>query len=336
VKYIAEKKKTSLSNSFPNIQYGGFAKTNKHFNYIKEILTIEAENGLSYIYKISSQTFDKDILDNIKRTDLRSSEHWELANYLRKKYYYDATVELILGLPGITLEKWFSEFNIPYNEYRLKHKIGTAKKTFSNNMWAEPAEIVVEGATFSRQDYIKMMEVYALYMFFAQSGCYKDSIEYYLKINNCEFGDFLEKFYFECYTDLKQQSNNSLSVLTNHFEKFVKDETNDCVLLIAWNNTDINIVIWSYLVLEYFKNFDSIDNTVKNWFIKSGVSKKLVELESDMILSESRIGTSKRRLLKKIKYNNYKNDQGLVKDLSGNLSMVFRTSLLIASQSFIF
>jgi hypothetical protein len=41
---------------------------------------------LSYVYKISQQSFQDSILENVKRTDLRSNEHFELADYLRKTY----------------------------------------------------------------------------------------------------------------------------------------------------------------------------------------------------------------------------------------------------------
>ena len=86
VQYIADKKQSSKKQNFPNIQYGGFAKTNRHFEYLKEIFTIEAKNELSYVYKISQQSFQDSILENVKRTDLRSNEHFELADYLRKTY----------------------------------------------------------------------------------------------------------------------------------------------------------------------------------------------------------------------------------------------------------
>lgn len=209
VQYLADRKRES-TKPFPYVQYGGFAKTNRHFDYLKQIFTIEAENNMSYVYKISQQTFDLEILNDIKRTDLRSNEHWDLAQYLRKNYAYDASVELIMGLPGMTLSKWYKEFDKPFDEnvivraypwhllpeaesyspeYRQKFGLGTAQKRHNNSEWIMPSEIVVEASSYSRQDYCEMMVVYAIYMLFTQSGIYRNSIKYLLKNHNSRFSE---------------------------------------------------------------------------------------------------------------------------------------------------
>ena len=113
VEYIAQKKR-EFKRKHLYVHYGGYAKTNKHFDTLKKIFTLEAENDLSYLYKISVQSTDAETLANIKRTDLREDEHWQLADWLRDTYKYEAHVELIVGLPGMTLDKWYNEFNHPY------------------------------------------------------------------------------------------------------------------------------------------------------------------------------------------------------------------------------
>jgi putative methyltransferase len=334
IQYIADKKKIYAGKEFPNIQYGGFAKTNKHFDYLRNIFTIEAENNLSYVYKISQQSFNTQILENIKRTDLRENEHWELANYLRQTYQYEAVVELILGLPGITKDIWYTEFNKPYSEgvlvrayewhllpeaesyddaYRNKFGLQTAKKSYSNDAWSIPAEIVVASNSYTRTDYKDMMAIYAIYFFFEQSGVYRKTI----KRLGIPFGEFLKQFYNDCYPKLLLHSS-SLQHLDDHLTTFVKDEINTIQLSIAWNNnTDYTILVWSYLILEYFKNFEDLDPIVNTWLQSIGADTKLCEQDSKLIHSEKRMNTVNRSLFSKIQYNNFKDIRDLLYDLNG-------------------
>ena len=333
IQYIADKKKTYNKKDFPDIQYGGFAKTNRHFDYLKAIFTIEAENNLSYVYKISQQSFNNKILENIKRTDLRENEHWELANYLRHNYNYEAVVELILGLPGMTTDIWYNEFNKPYHEnvlirayewhllpeaesydavYRNKYRIGTAKKLTSDDPWSIPSEIVVESSSYTRNEYKDMMAVYAIYIFFEQSGVYKDTI----KQLDISYGEFLKKFYQECYPKLCLASP-SLPHFENHLHNFIKDEINTYQLIINWNNDcNFKILLWTYLILDYFKNFEILDPIVNNWFLSIGADAKKCKRDSDIIQSEKRTGTTKRIGFFKIKYNNFNHINDLLADLN--------------------
>ena len=349
IQYIADKKKTYFGEEFPNIQYGGFAKTNRHFDYLRSIFTIEAENNLSYVYKISQQSFNTQILDNIKRTDLRDNEHWELANYLRHTYHYEAVVELILGLPGMTIDIWYTEFNKPYSEgvlvrayewhllpeaesydeiYRSKFGLQTAKKLYSDDAWSIPAEIVVESKTYSRNDYKDMMAIYAIYFFFEQSGVYKKTI----KDLDIPFGEFLKKFYNECYPKLLLQSK-SLQHLDAHLTTFVKDETNTIQLSIQWNaESNYTILVWAYLILEYFKNFEDLDPIVNNWLLSVGADKKICKQDSNLIHSEKRMNTVSRSPFSKIKYNNFKNVGDLLYDLNGTYQYYYG-NILVASRT---
>jgi putative methyltransferase len=351
IQYIADKKKTYAGKEFPNIQYGGFAKTNKHFDHLRNIFTIEAENNLSYVYKISQQSFNTQILENIKRTDLRENEHWELANYLRQNYNYEAVVELILGLPGITTDIWYTEFNKPYiegvlvrayewhllpeaesydNEYRNKFGIQTAKKSYSNDAWSIPAEIVVASNSYTRNDYKDMMAIYAIYIFFEQSGVYRNTI----KKLNIPFGIFLKQFYTECYPKMLAAST-SLDHFENHLANFVKDEVNTTQININWNDDNqYTILLWTYLILDYFKNFETLNPIVTDWLLSIGADSKQCQRDSDIIQSASRTNTSKRIGFSKIRYNNFDNITGLLNDLNGTYQYYYGSILTVSRTVF--
>ena len=351
IQYIADRKRSWKADKFPNIQYGGFAKTNRHFDYLKSIFTIEAENDLSYVYKISQQSFNETILENIKRTDLRENEHWDLANYLRTNYNYEAVVELIMGLPGITTDIWYTEFNRPYQEgvlvrayewhllpeaesyddaYRTKFGIGTAKKLYRNDPWTVPSEIVVSSSSYSRNDYKDMMAIYAIYILFEQSGIYRSTI----KKLNLPFGDVLKSFYTQCYPKLLSASP-SLKPFEDHLTDFVKDEVNTTQMNILWNNdSECSILLWTYLIFDYFKNFETIDPIVKEWLISIGADAKQCQRDSDVIQSESRTNTSVRKGLSKIRYNNFTNIQELLTDLNGTYQYYYGSILTVSRSVF--
>lgn len=354
IEYIAEKKKSAALDYFPNVQYGGFAKTNKHFDFLKRIFKIEAENQLSYIYKISLQSFDTKILENVKRTDLRSHEHWELANWLRETYKYDAFVELIIGLPGSTKDSWFREFDVPYeekvlvrayewhllpeaesysDEYRKQFGLGTAKKLMNERPWSIPSEIVVESKSYSRQDYKEMMIAYTAYNLFIQGGIFKNTLDQILKERNVTFGQFLKSFTELCYPKMRE-SITSVSYYDSHLDRFIFDGVNDTQLIISWNqDSNKKIILWAYFILEYFYNFKKFNSFLCEWLLDLGAKEKILKKDIEQIHSLERMNTSRRIFFKKIRYNNFKDETDLLKDANG-IYQYFYGNILIGKQSF--
>lgn len=355
VQYLADKKKQFHGN-FPFVQYGGYAKTNRHFNYLRKIFIIEAENQMSYVYKISQQTFDYEILDNIKRVDLRTNEHWELSKYLRKKYNYESTVELIFGLPGITVEKWYKEFNKPYEEnvfarvyewyllpeaeayeksYREKFGLLTSRKKLNDHQWSIPSEIVVGSNSCSRQDYKNMMIVYAIYTLFEQSGIYRNSIKYFLRNNNKKFGNFLKEFNEELYPTLKKISNGSIEFLEQHLNEFVSDTINKAEIMLLWNNNpDYELHLSNYLIFDFFKNYEKFELAIIKWFVSKGVPIKVIQKDAIVIISEQRMNKKKLCGLELIRYNNFSNITEILADLHRSHQFVYG-NILNANRSFL-
>jgi len=349
VQYIADRKQNYPKDRFPNVQYGGYAKTNKHFDYLKRIFTIEAVNKLSYAYKISQQSFTPEILENIKRTDLRANEHFELADYLRTGFGYEATIEIIMGLPGTTLDTWYNEFNIPYEkqilvrayewyllpeaesyekEYRAKWGIKTALKRADQAPDGIPSEIVVEGGTFTRSDYKEFTTAYALYIFFNQSGVYRKSINQLLTIKNIKFGDFLRQFYNECYPLLKLASLESFTHFEKHLDELVSDEINETFHNLTWlNNDGPQVHRFIYFIVEYFKHYENLGPIVEKWFVEKGVTPSLVYNEGNIIYSAKRLNTS-RGFIKKISFDLYKDEREFYEDVTRSNQYTYGNLLL--------
>ena len=354
VRFIADEKKTYGSKKFPNVQYGGYAKTNKHFGYLKEIFTIEAENDLSYVYKISQQSFHDDVLVNVKRTDLRANEHFELADHLRKTYSYDATVELIFGLPGITLDKWYTEFDKPYEwdvviraydwfllpeaesfskEYREKYGIETAKKWLSDEDYSIPSEIVVGGFSCTRQDHIKIKRAYAVYVLFIQSGIYKNTIDNVLEKNNIKFGEFLKRFIDECYPRFKQARFESFSYVENHLAEFVSGEVNNILHNINYeNHAGIELLEPVYYIFEFFKNSETLNPILMEWLMSMGADEKICKDDSELILTPDNLNSVNRSFLSKIDFTQYKSESELLNVIRGAAHYTHR-DILVGTKS---
>lgn len=339
IKFIADKKKNYLGKVFPNVQYGGFAKTNKHFRYLKDILTVEAESGLSYVYKISIQSFNRDVLKNVKRTDLRIDEHWELSEYLKKNYKYESFIELIIGLPGITVDKWYEEFTIPYDknthvrayewyllpeaesysqEYRYRYKMGISPKGTQSHL-SIPNEIVVENNTLSRDGYVENMLAYAAYNLFFQGSIYSESIKDIIEKNDITFGEFLKRFTRKFLLD---NESDSIKRLVDHFKSFVSPDINDVYLMVDFYK-DRKILAWSYLILDYYENFEYVDPKMQEFLLSLGADQKKLSVESSLIYNKQRLGKVFRRGIWKNKYDKYKT----LDEFLDTLDLAFQYSL---------
>jgi hypothetical protein len=254
-------------------------------------------------------------------------------------------------LPGITVDLWYKEFDKPYEwgvivrayewyllpeaeafeeSYRSKFGIKTAKKWFSKEAYSIPSEVVVEGSTFTRTEYTKMMQIYAAYLFFEQSGIYRKTI----KKLNMKFSDFLKRFFDECYPKFKEARLQSFSWHEQHLNKFVSTEINEVLQNITYENEDgVQLLQSVYYTYEYYKNFNILDPILQEWLISIGANPKDVSRESNLIVTAERINTVKHRFLTKIDYTTFKTEGEVLNDIVRSNHYAY-TSLLLASESF--
>ena len=160
------------------------------------ILDIIFENNLMEVYFMAIQTTGKDTLQNVKRTDIELEENIQLAEKYKKLYGSSAKIEMIMGLPGDTIDNFYKEMDIfqrigswqfPRNilvllpnteayteEYRKKFKIETAivgimeneetgryQEDFLSidtvlNKFKSSQEMVVETYSFTKEDFKEM------------------------------------------------------------------------------------------------------------------------------------------------------------------------------------
>jgi len=367
IKYMAKSKKQH--NATIDLHYGGYAKTNSHFDTLLEIFNVEAENLMSNHYKISIQSFHEDVLKNIKRTDLRKEEHWRLSDYLKKKYKYDSFVELIIGLPGHTVEKWCEEFSVCYEKntvarayewhllpesegydpkYREKFKIGTSKKLMNDSQYHIPAEYVVESFSYTRQDYKIMWIIFTAYELFFRGGIYKKTIKNLLKTRNMTFGQLLKSFYYNCYlpmanepkyseTDTSKQIKSSFDYFEEHLNYLVDDGVNNkykYAMDINFKGEDYQIFFTVFLLLEYFFNYDYMDKKIQDWLLSLGADKKLIDEDNLLILNEERVNTRTYKINKIVSYKKYKTYQEYLNEL--NILWLYTCDTLIGDEYVLF
>lgn len=190
VKKVSELKKTY---GFPQrLSLYGLTKNSKNN---KEIILDELHKSELFQFFMAIQSTDKNILENIKRFDIPLQENLELAEKYNRLYGVPAKVELILGLPGETLDNFYKEMDIiqkvgdwrdPRNifsllpqteaytqEYREKFKIKTAIVGSTENeeqdityisdsvinQYKSSFEIVVETMSYTKEDYKEMFFV---------------------------------------------------------------------------------------------------------------------------------------------------------------------------------
>lgn len=88
----------------------GIAKTKVEKR--ERILDILFENKLSEYFFMALQSYDEQIVKDAKRTDITFAENFALAKKYRTKYGIKAKVELIMGLPGYTLDTFYKEMDL--------------------------------------------------------------------------------------------------------------------------------------------------------------------------------------------------------------------------------
>ena len=133
-----------------------------------------------------------------------------------------------------------------------------------------------------------------------------------------------------------KQNHRAFDHFETHIDNFIFDGVNNAQILIQWpdSNSSIEIGLWTYFILEYFKNFETIDPIVSKWLIQSGFSSKIVASDSLLIHSEKRMNTVKRKWFTKIKYDNFSVPQDLLTDLTGALQYYYGEILVGRSTVF--
>ena len=313
MQYIADIKKKYNDSGFGSIYFSGYAKTEKALPYIKKILKIEAENNLKlpHTYKLSLQTLDAKTLKNIDRTDISFEQHLKMYHYLKKNYNYDAYAEIVSGLPGMTIDKFYHEINVfsqhdigmslyewyllpetpSYTkEYREQFKIKTVKKmygvhapdSYNTGKFERETEIVVSTYSYTLEDFKEMNISYSWYRAFYNGGFLSDTLENISEIYGLSLGDFIKEFYKSFYTQSSvcgEFLNNLRQYIDSKFERFLNDQN---FILLLETKLDKKVELEKFIIATILTDLDAFQKELANWIITTWPKLNTKEISDDI------------------------------------------------------
>lgn len=363
LEYIASRKKSNPD--LFHLYFGGFAKSDKHTEYIKRILDLDAQNNLTWdlSYKASVQSIHKDVLSNIRRSDISFEKHVELSKHLKENYYFSSYAECISGLPGMTPDKWYHEMNVYtsydmdiclYNwhllpetpsysaDYRRQMKMETVNKY--NNMQASnstlrKSEVVVATYSYTKEDYKEMWIAYGIQRAFWSTGLLEKTLKKIFKTSSIGYGDFVKKVYKEFLRGNKcgPAFNEYLSKVDNRFAQYYDPDSEVSNLSIEFPHSIVPMQ--TSFMLTVFYNFESCKDYLRNWLLEefSYLSAKEIDKELDTFISMSNKYSSKFSKFRYISYNNAiisrfsdGNDQGLIDFIMTQMETYTKSNFLMA------
>lgn len=320
IKHIVDRKK-ELRATF-KMGYGGFAKTENRLEYIKQILEIDIENNLSHNkeIKLSLQTLDDTILDNIDRKNVPFEKQLAVFEPIARNTKLPLYVEIIMGLPGMTLDKFYHELDVFGNhglsvqwfewillpeapsygtEYRNKWGIKTVVKT---NGWSYPEshaqhEIVVGSASYTTDDYLEMLLSTSLYNLFVQGGYYKDTIDW-IRINyKLGHGEIIQDIFNNFFTQKGQYTQ-----VRDRWQSILNDITLDCTFDVMGNR----IYGGYYFVALAFLDETFQQDMMGYMTVQYNIPDSVINKEYKLYINKTNIGKSQRQGLYRISFKKTK------------------------------
>lgn len=218
MQYIAYKK--IKTKQYFGVGFGGYAKTENKLEYIRDILAIDIDNNISMTkeLKLSMQTLDDQVLENIDRKNIPLDKQLEIYQPLSKNKKLPLYVEMIMGLPGIDLDKYYYELDVlgerhlsvqwfewillpetpAYSQaYRQQYGIDTIVKKKGWAVWEEGSEreVVISCNSYTSQDYLQMILSNSLYHLFVLGGFYKNTINWIRHNHTIGYGQIARDIY---------------------------------------------------------------------------------------------------------------------------------------------
>lgn len=228
IRYLTDRKRNGYK-SLGYISFFGPTKVNKAnlFAIYEELAKVDL---MEMIPKISVQSFNDTVKENIKRTDIPYQEQLENLLQIKKKFNIIDLVprfELIMGLPGTTLKDYYEDFtrigvimptaypwimlpNTPASkqEYREKFKIDTIKVSsyrldtdpetvkglIYDKRFHQTNEFVVGADTYDRRDWVEMYLGYTIYSTLIITGLVAAPFKYIHEHHRDKYADMVKDF----------------------------------------------------------------------------------------------------------------------------------------------
>lgn len=303
-------KKPFWSKQKFEIGYGGFAKTENRLGTIKQIVELDVKAGLSQQkeIKISIQTLDAEVLKNIDRKNISLDKQLEALYPIAKNNKLPIYVEIILGLPGMTLEKFYTELDVlgqhrlsiqfyewmllPESpayarDYRDRFGIQTVDRL---NGWSDyrghgHETIVVGAKSFSTDDYLQMLLSSSVYKLLVQGGFYKNTINYILQ--NLQAGQLIkliiEDFYFS-------KMHQNATKLQANWQTILNNPNLTCQVDVHGNRVYIG---WYFVALAYFEHDNFATKLIDFLQNKFAVPEFLIAQDNKLAINSTNFGNYK-------------------------------------------
>lgn len=276
LQYLADKRLSTLQ--FFNLGYGGFAKTENKLSFIAQILKIDIQHRLSLLseIKLSLQSLDPEVLKIIDRKNVSLVKQMAMLKKITPWYKkLPIYVELIYGLPGMNLEKFYQELNFlgskrlsiqwyPWillpeapaysREYRSQYQLQTLTKTSGwwtiENETNNLNEIVVESFSYTKDQYLEMLLSSSLYKLFVQGGYLRNFTQWLYRHQQIPLGQLIQSIYQEFLPTTEFLD----PVVDAWHQEILQDSTAGCFVNIQNQNVYLGLYLVAIAFL-YHKEF---------------------------------------------------------------------------------
>jgi radical SAM superfamily enzyme YgiQ (UPF0313 family) len=170
---------------------------------LTEIIKILADGGLISSGQISMQTTDEQILDNVKRSNIKMSEYRKMISFFHKEGI-PAVSDLMLGLPGQTFETCKKDLQFCFDHKVTPMLFATSvmpNAPMADRAYREKFKIVVgkdgfveSTYSFSREEYGRMFDLGLAYKLFVKLGLLKYLLYYVQLEHGIKALDVLERW----------------------------------------------------------------------------------------------------------------------------------------------
>lgn len=305
MQYLVDSRKQNLQ--FFNVGYGGFAKTENRLAHIQKILSLDVKNNLSAQgeIKLSMQSLDPAVLKNIDRKNVSLEKQLKTYENLTSSLY----VELIYGLPGMTLEKFYSELDTigQYNlsiqwypwqllpetpaydrSYRARYQLLTVSKNVDwlNSDNNNPSEIVVGTSSYNTDDYLEMLLASGMYRLLVQGGYLKSSVRW-VKSQNISMGKIVQSLLQDFFL-ANPVFENEVAAIRKSWQEILQNPNQPVLLSVGENLVYPGL----YFAARAFVDHDYFTSALASWLQSQWkIPKKLIAKDLAVTIHQQNVNT---------------------------------------------
>jgi putative methyltransferase len=346
IKYIADKRIQTMSNF--HVWYGGLAKTENKLNYIRKIVEIDIDNGLNHAdeIKLSIQTLDDEILKNINRVSIPFDKQMEVFGSVSADKSIPMYVEIILGLPGMTLDKFYYELSI-FSQYNLNiiwyqwmllpetpaydpmyqqkfelvvtdRRQGWHIEENGQSMY----QVVVGSGSYTINDYLEMLLSTSMYNLLVQGRFYKNTIDWVVSNYSVPMGDLVRRIFYEFF-----KQTPFYQVAVEDWNSILSNSQSPCFFRVK--NTKV-YGSWYFIALA-FTSHNEFTQKLINWLQDQyNIPYNIINADEEAAVHSGTAGKKKWKGLFVIDYKKAKDVDSII-----SLFQQYKNSVLVGNKKFL-